>query len=140
MGKQEFLDKLRLALNGRVAPEVVSDTLTYYEDYINSEVRMGRSEEEVMASLGDPRLIARTITETKGGETPDSGAYQEYGRDGEIERHRPAIPGWVWLVVILVVAVVVLSVVFKILAALLPFILVIAGVSFLVKFFRDWVN
>ena len=137
MGKQEFLDKLRLALNSRVSTEVVSDTLTYYEDYINTEVRKGRSEEEVMELLGDPRLIARTIIETKGGETPD--VSQEYGRDGEIERH-VAVPGWVWLIVILVVAVVVLSVVFKILSVLFPFILIFLGVSFLVKFFRDWAN
>lgn len=138
MGKQEFLDKLRLALNGRVGTEVVSDTLTYYEDYINTEVRKGRSEEEVMASLGDPRLIARTIIETKGGETPE--AAQEYGSDGEAEPHRLAVPGWVLLVVTLVVVVIVVSVVFKILAALLPFILVILAVSFLVKFFRDCAN
>ena len=68
MEKQEFLDKLRLALNGRVETGTVSDTIAYYEEYINTEVRKGRSEEEVMASLGDPRLIARTIIETSGGE------------------------------------------------------------------------
>ena len=135
MEKQEFLDKLRLALNGRVAAETVSDTLTYYEDYINTEIRKGRSEEEVMNSLGDPRLIARTIIETKGGEPSD--ASREYEREGEVEQHRLSIPGWVWLIVILVVAVVVLSVVFKIIIVLLPFILVFLGVTFLVKFFRD---
>lgn len=138
MGKQEFLDKLRLALNGRVSVETVSDTMTYYEDYISTEVRKGRSEEEVMTSLGDPRLIARTIIETKGGEPSE--ASQEYERDGELERHRLPVPNWVWLIVILVVVVVVLSVVFKIISALFPFILVFLGVTFLVKFFRDWVN
>lgn len=138
MGKQEFLDKLRLALNGRVSVETVSDTLTYYEDYISTEVRKGRGEEEVMASLGDPRLIARTIIETKGGEPSETS--QEYERDGEVERHRLPIPGWVWLIVILVVVVAVLSVVFKIISALFPFILLFLGVTFLVKFFRDWAN
>lgn len=138
MGKQEFLDKLRLALNGRVSVETVSDTLAYYEDYISVEVRKGRDEEEVMASLGDPRLIARTIIETKGGESSETA--QEYGRDGEVERRRLSVPGWVWLIVILVVAVAVLSIVFKIISALFPVILVILAVSFLVKFFRDWAN
>lgn len=138
MEKQEFLDKLRLALNGRISVETVSDTLTYYEDYISAEVRKGRSEEEVMASLGDPRLIARTIIETKGGEPSETS--QEYESDGEVERHRLPVPGWVWLIVILVAVVVVLSVVFKIISALFPFILVFLGVTFLVKFFRDWAN
>lgn len=138
MGKQEFLDKLRLALNGRVSVETVSDTMIYYEDYISAEVRKGRSEEEVMALLGDPRLIARTIIETSGGESSETS--QEYERDGEVERHRPSVPGWVWLIVILVVVVAVLSVVFKIISALFPVILIICAVSFLVKFFRDWAN
>lgn len=138
MGKQEFLDKLRLALNGRVSVEAVSDTLTYYEDYISAEVRKGRSEEEVMASLGDPRLIARTIIETKGGEPSETS--REYERDGEPEQHRLPIPGWVWLIVILVAAVAVLSVVFKIISVMFPFILLFLGVTFLVKFFRDWAN
>ena len=35
------------------------------------------SEEEVLALLGDPRLIARTIAETKGGEMPDARQEQE---------------------------------------------------------------
>lgn len=142
MGKQEFLDKLRLALNGRVSAETVSDTLTYYEDYISTEVRKGRSEEEVMALLGDPRLIARTIIETKGGESPENSQEheREHERDGEVERHRRSVPGWVWLIVILVVVVMVLSVVFKIISALFPFILLFLGVTFLVKFFRDWAN
>ena len=66
MTKQEFLEKLRLALNGKVAGNVVTENLQYYEDYINTEIRKGRSEEEVLASLGDPRLIARTIITTTG--------------------------------------------------------------------------
>ncbi len=138
MGKKEFLDKLRLALNGRVAPEKVTETLKYYEDYINAEVRIGRSEEEVMTSLGDPRLIARTIIETDGGQAADTAREQSDG--GEVQRRLHAIPGWVWLVVLLVVLVIIISVVFKILAVFMPVIIVILVVSFLVKFFRDWAN
>lgn len=138
MGKQEFLDKLRLALNGRVSGDTVADALTYYEDYISAEVRKGKSEEGVMSTLGDPRLIARTIIETKGGENSEPA--QEYGGDKEAERHPRSIPGWVWLIVMLVAVVVVLSVVFKIISVLFPFIAIIVLVSFLVKFFRDWAN
>lgn len=143
MGKQEFLDKLRLALNGRVESGTVSDTIAYYEEYINTEIRKGSSEDEVMASLGDPRLIARTIIETSGGEVSSGErpeASTEYGRDGEVEPHRLSVPGWVWVIAILVVAVVILSIVFKILAVLFPFLVVMAVVSFLIKFFRDHVE
>ena len=59
MNKQDFIDRLRMALNGRVSPGLVMDNVNYYEDYINTEIRKGRTEEEVLESLGDPRLIAR---------------------------------------------------------------------------------
>ena len=68
MNKQEFVDRLRMALNGRVSPGLVMDNVNYYEDYINTEIRKGRTEEEVLESLGDPRLIARTIIQTNGGD------------------------------------------------------------------------
>ena len=64
MNKQEFVDRLRMALNGRVSPGLVMDNVNYYQDYINTEIRKGRTEEEVLESLGDPRLIARTIIQT----------------------------------------------------------------------------
>ncbi len=138
MDKQEFLEKLRLALNGRVSPEKADETLKYYEDYISAEVRMGRSEEDVMGVLGDPRLIARTIIETDGGQAADAG---ERRRDAdEVQNRIHTVPGWVWLIVLLVVVVAVLSVVFKILSFFMPVIIIILVVSFLVKFFRDWFN
>lgn len=64
MTKQDFIEKLRFALNGKVSANVVSENIQYYEDYINTEIRKGKSEEEVLAALGDPRLIARTIITT----------------------------------------------------------------------------
>ena len=42
MNKQEFLEKLRLALNGKVAAGVVTENLKFYEDYINTEIRKGK--------------------------------------------------------------------------------------------------
>ena len=140
MEKQEFLDKLRLALNGRVAPEVLTDTVNYYEDYINTQVRLGKSEGEVMSVLGDPRLIARTICETKGRQAGNVHAEQESGGSGEIRKTYRQVPGWVWLVLILIIVVLVLSTVFKLLSLFWPFIAVMAVVIFLMKLFRDWIN
>ena len=39
MTKQEFLEKLRVALSGRVASSLIMENLRYYEDYINTEIR-----------------------------------------------------------------------------------------------------
>ena len=60
MNKQEFVDRLRMALNGRVSPGLVMDNVNYYQDYINTEIRKGRTEEEVLESLGDPRPVSYT--------------------------------------------------------------------------------
>ena len=78
MTKNQFLEKLRTALNGKMSPDSVTENLRYYEDYINTEIRKGRAEAEVLSALGDPRLIARTIVETRGG----SGSWTEEHTDG----------------------------------------------------------
>ena len=154
MSKQEFLERLRQALNGRVAPGVVTENINYYEDYINMEIRKGRSEEEVLTQLGDPRLIARTIVETNGGsQTQDggrsvdsgwnsSGGYHERGTDRSMNSYGKGfrIPGWMILIVVLVAVVLVVSFVFSVLSMVLPVLLPILVVLFLVKLFRDWMN
>ena len=83
MRKEEFLQTLRRALTGDVPPGVVEENIRYYDGYISEEVRKGRSEEEVIKEIGDPRLIARTIEDTTdgGGNVYQSGAY-EYGENG----------------------------------------------------------
>ena len=148
MNKQEFLEKLRQALTGRVPSSVVTENIKYYEDYINVEVRKGRSEEEVLNQLGDPRLIARTIAETSEGsrraESRRGSSHSHYersaGENPDSLGRRIRIPGWVILILLLVVVMVVLSFVFSVVTALLPILLPILGVVFLVKLFRDWLN
>ncbi len=81
MNKQEFIDRLRAALNGRVAPGTVIENVNYYEDYINMEIRKGKDESEVLEMLGDPRLIAKTIiaTNSNGDNNGYAGEYQNGG-------------------------------------------------------------
>ena len=148
MSKHEFLEKLRQALTGKVSSSVVAENINYYEDYINVEVRKGRSEEEVLNQLGDPRLIARTIVETSGGSQSSEGTrggsgtyYERSAKENENSlRRRVRIPGWMALILLLFVVVLVLSFVFSVVTALLPVLLPILAVVFLVKLFRDWLN
>ncbi|MDD6213378.1 MAG: DUF1700 domain-containing protein [Clostridiales bacterium] len=65
MNRQEFLRRLEEALQGEVSPQVLQSNLQYYQNYIYDEMRKGRSEEEILAELGDPRLIARTIADSQ---------------------------------------------------------------------------
>lgn len=61
MSKQEFLETLRRALARELSESEVADNINYYWNYIEQQIAMGKSEEQVLLELGDPRLIARTI-------------------------------------------------------------------------------
>ncbi len=61
MSKREFLQKLDEYLSYELPDRYVEKNLKYYSDYIDSEVRNGKSLKEVLDYLGDPQLIARTI-------------------------------------------------------------------------------
>lgn len=154
MTKQEFISRLRAALNGNVSPGVVTENINYYEDYINTEIRKGKPEAEVLMALGDPRLIAKTIIETNGqtgGYGQGAGGYQEsweYSGQGAArenlqggeKKHTLHVPGWVWTLLVVLVLVGILGIFFSVVSFLLPIILPIAVVIFLVKLFRDWLN
>lgn len=153
MNKSEFIDRLKNALNGRVAPDVLQENLSYYEDYINTQIRMGRSEQDVLDTLGDPRWIAKTIIETSGGNRTDTYAGESYrssAYEQSSERKSGTVrqgtnktihmPGWVWVIISILVIVLIFSVVFSVLSFLAPILLPLFVVIFLVKLFRDWLN
>lgn len=151
MVKQEFLEKLRVALSGRVSSGVIAENLCYYEDYINMEIRKGRREEEVLAALGDPRLIAKTIVETRGGRGGDTaqGAENHTAQrnrrrtdreaQGHVHRHLK-VPAVLWLIVVILIVILIISTIFSVIRALLPIILPILLVLLAVKIFRDWLH
>lgn len=61
MTRQEFLDTLRRALNRELDAAEVEEHIAYYDNYIRERAARGQEESRVIAELGDPRLIARTI-------------------------------------------------------------------------------
>lgn len=84
MTKQEFLHELRIALQGEISQAAINENIRYYDNYIMEEARKGKSEEEVIAQLGNPRLIAKTLIDT----TEQFGSYggaeyysQDYSQD-----------------------------------------------------------
>lgn len=150
MSKQEFIDRLRLALSGKVSASLVEENVSYYEDYINSQMRMGASEESVMRHLGDPRLIAKSIITANEGEfaeNMESGSRSEKINEGNYAQKRPnsslklvGIPGWAVLLIVILIFIVILAIVGSIISALLPAIIPVLLVVFLVKLFRDWLD
>ncbi len=63
MNKRQFLNELREELGYELPEGLVRSNVEYYSSYIDEEVRKGRSLDEVLTDLGDPRLIARTIVD-----------------------------------------------------------------------------
>ena len=66
MTKEEFLDGLRRALFSTGSEGLIEYNLDYYSSYIDGEIAKGRSMDDVMNELGDPRLIANSIKVAEG--------------------------------------------------------------------------
>lgn len=57
MNRKEFIDKLRINLQGMPAAEL-QDILSDYEEHFDIGLSKGKTEEEISKELGDPRDIA----------------------------------------------------------------------------------
>lgn len=60
MNKSDYLEHLQRALGG-LPPETIAKTLAYYEQRFIDATAGGQSEEQVAASLDDPKKIAMTL-------------------------------------------------------------------------------
>lgn len=61
MTRQEFISQLRVTLAGKVSSATIQENERYYNEYIQDEIRKGKSEQEVLKNLGDPTLLAKSI-------------------------------------------------------------------------------
>lgn len=65
MNREDFLNRMQETLEGEVPNSVIQSNLQYYRAYLTEEMRKGRSEQDILEELGDPRLIARTIMDSQ---------------------------------------------------------------------------
>lgn len=138
MSKTEFLTVLRQALSMRVEAGQVNEHMRYYEDYINTQIRLGRTEEEVIADLGDPRLIAKTIGDTQGagGSEPFRETERPERPDRSVGNFFHGLPMWGRKLLILGALILIIMVVASLLSFLMPIILALCVVAILFDFFR----
>lgn len=149
MKKEEFLRGLKEALSGDVPPSVVRENLRYYDDYIRAEVQKGRSEQEVVEELGDPRLIARTIEAA----TPEAaeGAYEPYSSGGFYQSedgastteehahvHYYDLNKWYWKLAAVAIIVLIVTVILTIMTGLLSILIPLIPVLVLVFLLFHW--
>lgn len=64
MGRREFLDTLRMQLQGVLSPAEIEGHLHYYNEYITESIASGKTEQEIMEELGNPTMIARTLIDS----------------------------------------------------------------------------
>ncbi len=136
MNRYEFIERLRAALSGKAGQSAINENIRYYEEYLDTEIRKGRSEEEVLRELGDPRLIAKTIVEANKQAGKSSGygeAYNDtvdFGEDGEKKRtniymngKEYRLPKWAIILMVVLVAMVIIGIIGTVLRILLPIVL-----------------
>lgn len=130
MKKKKFLNGLRDALVNELSPDEVNQQLLYYERYINEEVSKGKTEEEILRMLGEPRLIAKTIIGSNG--NMKDGAQEYYDRTDDKTKEKlgdfmkiNGIGGVIKLVLILLALILLIFTVFRLLLPiLLPVVLI----------------
>ncbi len=144
MDRYEFIDALRAALSGKVPATTVEDNVQYYEEYIAVQLRQGKSEEEVLSSLGDPRLLAKTIIEAnkyaEGADTYGNDGYGEIPAGGTGKDFRQWYrerPKWLQMIISVLLSMFVLFLLFTVLQILFPFILIIFAAATIYRLFRQ---
>ena len=148
MDRREFIDKLQRALAGGLSSSQVAENVRYYEEYIDSEIRKGKSEAEVLGTLGDPRLLAKSIIEANKQAGASYGSNREYdeeisdgaqgyARDTNATGGTPImLPGWLILLIITVAVVVIIGLVTRLLAIFAPVIIAVLVVLLIIKVFQ----
>lgn len=146
MDRTEFMDRLQRSLAGGVNSSQVAENVRYYQDYIDMEIRKGRSEAEVLSTLGDPRLLAKSIIEANKRAGYVEGTNQNFDEEtqtdagsGQGSRFSGAmrIPGWLILLIVVVIMLLIIGVVFSVISFLAPIIIPVLIVMLLYHFIRS---
>lgn len=145
MNKQEFLNELERSLRGKVDEAELDRQVQYYSSYIKSEMDAGKSEAEVLESLGDPRLIARTIVQTYNmKDDPIRNSYKKSRADwtegedaaGEQDTFRSKLKRYIAVAGIVIVLFAALSLVFSVLRMLFPVLVIAVIIMVIIRMVR----
>lgn len=147
MDRTEFINRLQRALAGGLSSSLVAENVRYYQDYIDTEVRKGRSEAEVLVSLGDPRLLAKSIIEANKSAGYIGGTNQNYDEetqeeDGRTQGSRTSsgvirVPGWLVILIVVVIALLIIGMIFSLISFMAPVIIPVLIVVLIYQFLRN---
>lgn len=149
MTKEQFIIELEECLRGEVSAYEMSDSLSYYRQYFEDEMRNGKSEEKVIEELGSPRLIARSIIDAHGTEENSNGSYSQtdnnydaYDMDNkDIESSRQngngALQSAGKMIMTIIISALIFFIVLFLLRALLPLAVLIIAAVLIVRLIRS---
>lgn len=142
MRQEEFLKSFQEALTGKVSDTIIRENVNYYRNYINQEIGSGKTEEEVLRALGDPRLLAKTIEESNKFASGEEGyAFEHSDRtfqgnrngqnsqeQGYVKRHKTVrLPAWAMALIVIILFILIIGFVFSIISFFAPVILAAAA-------------
>ena len=154
MNKKEFLDILYEQLSGQMPEGNVAAHVQYYRNYIEEEQRKGRSEDDILNELGDPRLIARTLLDTDStasGNPQTTGSCSEPYTDNSYEYDNSSsgskkvksrsfhidLSTWYGKLAVILIAAVVIVLLCTVLSILIPVMVVFGIVCFIISKLRN---
>ena len=157
MNKKEFLDILYNQLSGQIPEGNVAAHVQYYRNYIEEEQRKGRTESEILAELGDPRLIARTLLDTEASASGNpqtteyysesyndhSSGYNGYANSdsghGKVKQHsfHLDLTTWYGKLAVILIAAVVIILLCTVLSVLIPVMVIFGIVCFVISKLRS---
>lgn len=129
MKRKDFIIELRKEMSGHFPPEEIENTAAYYEDYIDLQLKKGRSEEEILRELGEPRLLAKSMRAASGAQGKESdGSAPENG-------HLVRLPKWLVLIIAALVVIAIIRLVLNIVVAALPIFIFLVFAAAIYHFF-----
>ena len=154
MNKKEFLDTLYNQLYGQMTEGAIAAHVQYYRNYIDDAVNQGRTEEEVLNELGDPRLIARTLLDTDStasGNLQTTERYSEAYTDNSYEYDNSSsdrkkvksrsfhidLSTWYGKLAVILIAAVVIILLCTVLSVLIPVMVIFGIVCFIISKLRN---
>ncbi len=146
MSKQDFLNSLRAVLGNELGAAAAEENVKYYEEYISAQVRMGKSEDEVLRQLGNPKLIARSIIDARNsgagentaGGYENAGNYENVGNGsgGTSALKIRKMPLWLIIVLIVVIICLIFGALVMFVWWLAPVIIFVWLLTYVLKIFR----
>ena len=116
---------------------MIRENLNYYNSYISQEMAKGRTVDEIVDEIGEPRIVARTIidsSEAAGeamgdgyGAFEDAGSTYESRTETSSHVHYFDLSKWYWKLLLMLAVFVVFSAAFRLLGGIFALLVRFAG-------------